>query len=217
MSVSVAVLDPHDVVVKGLGKLLRSTMEVVSVPIVQQSTNSTAEQVERLLELSSNCLLITEAWIPGINVFDILESFRKERPQQPVMGLIREENPIYVARFAVNKVNHVLHKSRESGTILSTCEAAISGQPAATTGWESDVRRAMARGAGCAVGESTNLSPREFQIAKHLGLGLTNKEIARFLDLSYETIKEHVQKIFRKLKVSDRTQAAVFAVKQGWV
>ena len=47
--------------------------------------------------------------------------------------------------------------------------------------------------------------------------GLTNKEIAMSLGISYETVKEHVQHVLRKLGVSDRTQAAVWAVRQQLV
>ena len=52
---------------------------------------------------------------------------------------------------------------------------------------------------------------------KQLALGLSNKEIALALSISYETVKEHVQHILRKVGVSDRTQAAVWAVQKGLV
>ena len=54
-------------------------------------------------------------------------------------------------------------------------------------------------------------------IGRHLALGLTNRDIGQSLEISVETVKEHVQNILRKLKVTDRTQAAVWAVKQGLV
>ena len=52
---------------------------------------------------------------------------------------------------------------------------------------------------------------------RYLVQGLTNKEIAQVLEISYETVKEHVQHILRKVGVSDRTQAAVWAVRNGLV
>lgn len=60
-------------------------------------------------------------------------------------------------------------------------------------------------------------TPREFQVLRHIGYGLSNDEIARSMGISVETIKEHVQNILRKLGVKDRTQAAVWTVKQGLV
>ena len=61
------------------------------------------------------------------------------------------------------------------------------------------------------------LTQRESEVLKQLALGLTNKEIAQSLGISYETVKEHVQHILRKVGVSDRTQAAVWAVREGLV
>jgi DNA-binding NarL/FixJ family response regulator len=59
------------------------------------------------------------------------------------------------------------------------------------------------------------LTSREHEVLSHMAYGLSNDEIARSLTVSIETIKEHVQNILRKLTVSDRTQAAVWAVKSG--
>jgi DNA-binding NarL/FixJ family response regulator len=61
------------------------------------------------------------------------------------------------------------------------------------------------------------LTQRESEVLRQLALGLTNKEIALALHISYETVKEHVQHILRKIGVSDRTQAAVWAVRKGLV
>ena len=61
------------------------------------------------------------------------------------------------------------------------------------------------------------LTKREGEVLKQLALGLTNREIARSLRISYETVKEHVQHILQKLGVSDRTQAAVWAVRKKLV
>jgi DNA-binding NarL/FixJ family response regulator len=61
------------------------------------------------------------------------------------------------------------------------------------------------------------LTPREFQVLRHIGYGLANEEIARSMGISVETIKEHVQNILRKLAMKDRTQVAVWAVREGLV
>jgi DNA-binding NarL/FixJ family response regulator len=54
-------------------------------------------------------------------------------------------------------------------------------------------------------------------VLSHLAYGLSNDEIANSLEISVETVKEHVQNILRKLSVKDRTQAAVWAVRQKLV
>jgi DNA-binding NarL/FixJ family response regulator len=61
------------------------------------------------------------------------------------------------------------------------------------------------------------LTKREGEVLRQMANGLTNEQIAGVLHISYETIKEHVQHIFRKIGVKDRTQAAVWAVRKGLV
>ena len=63
----------------------------------------------------------------------------------------------------------------------------------------------------------SGLTPREEQVLRHVAFGLSNDEIARSLQISVETVKEHVQNLLRKLNVNDRTQAAVWAVQAGVV
>jgi DNA-binding NarL/FixJ family response regulator len=61
------------------------------------------------------------------------------------------------------------------------------------------------------------LSPRESEILQSVTNGLSNKEIAKHLGISQQTVKNHMTSILRKLNVDDRTQAAVTALKHGWV
>ncbi|NJP06784.1 MAG: response regulator transcription factor [Chloroflexaceae bacterium] len=61
------------------------------------------------------------------------------------------------------------------------------------------------------------LSARELQVLELVAAGQTNKEIALVLDISNQTVKNHVSSILRKLAVNDRTQAVVYAIQQGWI
>lgn len=61
------------------------------------------------------------------------------------------------------------------------------------------------------------LSPREIEILDCVAQGNSNKEIARLLGISDQTVKNHITSILRKLAVNDRTQAVIYALKQGWI
>ncbi|NJN82660.1 MAG: response regulator transcription factor [Caldilineaceae bacterium] len=61
------------------------------------------------------------------------------------------------------------------------------------------------------------LSPREMEILGYVTRGASNKEIAHLLGISRQTVKNHMSSILRKLNVEDRTQAAVLALRRGWV
>jgi DNA-binding NarL/FixJ family response regulator len=62
---------------------------------------------------------------------------------------------------------------------------------------------------------SVALTPRESQVLRLVAMGLSNQEIADSLEISVETVKEHVQNMLRKTSLSDRTQAAVWAIRHG--
>lgn len=68
-----------------------------------------------------------------------------------------------------------------------------------------------------AEGHYIPLSPREMEILEYVTKGLINKEIARELGISQQTVKNHMTSILKKLNVKDRTQAAVTALRRGWV
>lgn len=61
------------------------------------------------------------------------------------------------------------------------------------------------------------LSPREMEILECIAKGSSNKEIARELKISDQTVKNHITSILRKLNVNDRTEAAVYALRHGWI
>lgn len=61
------------------------------------------------------------------------------------------------------------------------------------------------------------LSPREMEILRYVTQGKTNKQIAQSLGISHQTVKNHVSSILTKLDVEDRTQAAIYAMRRGWV
>jgi DNA-binding NarL/FixJ family response regulator len=61
------------------------------------------------------------------------------------------------------------------------------------------------------------LSPREVEILDNIAKGMTNKQVAYALTISEQTVKNHMSSILRKLSVNDRTQAVVYAMKQGWI
>lgn len=74
------------------------------------------------------------------------------------------------------------------------------------------------------AGESTErepifapLSPREIEILEQISRGNSNKQIARILNISDQTVKNHITSILKKLAVNDRTEAVVYSLRQGWI
>lgn len=98
--------------------------------------------------------------------------------------------------------------------IIDTIKNAAAGKsPATSTGYGKVLASMRDRGSNPAV----ELTPRELQVLRHIGYGLSNEEISRSLEISVETVKEHVQNLFRKMAMKDRTQLAVWAVREKLV
>ena len=104
--------------------------------------------------------------------------------------------------------------------LLSRISGAPSARWSAKTKWEttSRVKPPSARFASQeAAPIFAPLSPREVEILDNIARGMTNKQVAYALSISEQTVKNHMSSILRKLSVNDRTQAVVYAMKQGWI
>ena len=126
------------------------------------------------------------------------------------------DNPTYIARaVALGAAGYVL-KGASKAKLLDTIRKAAAGQ----NSWSrEELRRVTGALATPRLVSDVEvpLTQRESEVLLQLVLGATNKEIAQALKISYETVKEHVQHVLRKIGVTDRTQAAVWAVRHGLV
>lgn len=111
------------------------------------------------------------------------------------------------------KLVDVLHSVRDGDFVISEERFTEGG----LTRWLAE-RTELAPAAYSNPGDPFEpLSNREMQVLECVTKGMSNKEIAQELGISHQTVKNHVTAILRKLRVDDRTQAAVYALRQGWV
>jgi len=145
-----------------------------------------------------------------------LGRLRTEMPDLPVLMFSAYDNPTYVARAVALGAAGYLVKTAHQDEIIAAIRRAAAGDMI----WNRDELRRVTGALStprAAMELEVPLTKRESEVLKQLALGLSNKEIAQSLSISYETVKEHVQHILRKVGVSDRTQAAVWAVRKGLV
>jgi DNA-binding NarL/FixJ family response regulator len=143
-----------------------------------------------------------------------LEAIKQAHRETPVLMLSTYDSPTYAARALALGASGYLRKGDTRAQVL----AAIRSTAAGGSAWDpADLRRlsGVSTASEPITDLESQLTPREAQVLKQLAFGLSNKEIALALHISVETVKEHVQHIFRKLGASDRTQAAVWAVRHG--
>jgi DNA-binding NarL/FixJ family response regulator len=209
MTIRVLVADDHQVVRTGLARLLKDS----EIEIVAEAVNG-PEAVARTMEVNPDVVLM-DIRMPEGDGLAALESIRKEKPDIGIVMLSTYDNPTYVARsVALGATDYVLKdSSREE--LISAITRAATGESPSKDSILHHVKDTMSRRRERLDRSEIPLTNRELQVLRHVALGLSNREIGQSLGISVETVKEHVQNILRKIDASDRTQAAVWAIKKG--
>ncbi|GIW97324.1 MAG: DNA-binding response regulator [Pirellulaceae bacterium] len=211
MAIRLVIADDHEVVRKGIAVLLEGS------------------EVEIVGEASSvdEAIRVTEQMRPEVALIDIrmgeedgllaLEGIRAKVPEVAVVMLSAYDNPTYVARAIAFGAHDYLLKDSSRIDVLEAIQRAAAKQQPSDTSILRRVKETMAKRKDRSDTKDVPLTNRELQVLRHVALGLSNKEIGSSLNISVETVKEHVQNILRKLDAPDRTAAAVWAVKSGLI
>ena len=211
MSIRLLVADDHEVVRSGLASLLEES----EIEIVGEAANG-EQAVEQTKQHHPDVVLL-DIRMADTDGLAALEQIRREAPDTRVVMLSTYDNPTYVARsVALGACDYVL-KGSSRNELISAITRAASGQSPSDDSVLMRIKAAMARRRERGDNNEVPLTNRELQVLRHVALGLSNREIGRSLGISIETVKEHVQNILRKIDASDRTQAAVWAVRRGLV
>lgn len=211
MTVKMLVADDHEMVRTGLVSLLEGS----SIKVVAEATNGN-EAVKLAVKHKPDVVLL-DIRMPESDGLEALEKIHKELPTTPVVMLSTYDNPTYVARAVALGASDFVLKGASRQQLISTITAAAEGKSPSSSGELARVAGAMSKSAVVGQDQEIPLTNRETQVLRHVALGLSNREIGRSLSISIETVKEHVQNILRKITVTDRTQAAVWAVRKGLV
>jgi DNA-binding NarL/FixJ family response regulator len=208
--IRILIADDHEVVRSGLKTLLAGT----DIKVVGEVSTG-AEAVKYAVENEVDVVLL-DIRMPDGDGLTALGRIKLDKPDLPVLILSTFDNPTYVARSVALGANGYLLKGCTRDALIAGIVSAAAGESAWT---REELRRVTGALATPRLSADVEvpLTQRESEVLKQLAYGLTNKEIATTLHISYETVKEHVQHILRKIGVSDRTQAAVWAVRKELV
>jgi DNA-binding NarL/FixJ family response regulator len=210
MSVKLLVADDHQVVRAGLATLLAdSDVEIVA------EAESGAEALKMAVKHKPDVVLLDIRM--SDDGLEALDKIHRAVPNTRVVMLSTYDNPTYVARAVALGASDYVLKGASRQQLISTITGAAADRSPSNGGELQRVAGAMSKNHAMAEDETNLLTKRETQVLRHVALGLSNKEIAQSLTISIETVKEHVQNILRKIGLTDRTQAAVWAVRKGIV
>lgn len=204
----VVIVDDQAVVRAGLRMLLAQSQ----FDVVGEATN--CDQALEVVAAARPDVVLLDVIMPKVGGLKTLARLRDAFPELPVVMFSAFENPAFEARaLALGAVGYVL-KGASRDELTEEIRRAAAGERLWT---RTDLRRLSGYTASAEpIGDGEiPLTPRETEVLRLVCGGATNKKISDQLGISTETVKEHVQHVLRKLGVSDRTQAAVWAVRQG--
>jgi DNA-binding NarL/FixJ family response regulator len=210
MSVRLLIADDHEVIRTGLATLLEGS----DIEIVGQAT--TGKEAIKLAEQLKPDVVLLDIRMPDGDGLAALEKLRAKVPNSRVVMLSTYDNPTYIARAVALGASDFVLKGSTREALIETIMTAAAGESPSRAGELRRIAGAM-KVRQVVDDDEVPLTQRETQVLRHVALGLSNKEIGRSLEISVETVKEHVQNILRKIAVNDRTQAAVWAVRKGLV
>ena len=214
--VRVLLVDDHALFRSGV-KALLSRQE--GIEVVGEAADG-LEGVKRAKQLRPHVVLL-DLHMPGLSGHDTLKLLLEEMPEVQVVMLTVSEDAEDLMESLKAGARGYLLKNIETEHLVDSIRRAARGEPVMSpqmTGKLLQGIQGLARGeAPACTSEREKLSPREREILVLLARGASNKEIGRALHLAESTVKIHVQHILRKLNLSSRVQAAVYAVEQGLV
>lgn len=208
MTVKVLLADDQPIVLDGL-KHVAAQQNVEIIGHITQISD-----LESSIRSLNPDVLVTEVRLGGKDVLKVLENLTNDFPDLHIVAFSGCVNSTHIARAAALGCNDYVAKTSPATSLFAAVKVAATGGSAPGTSLMVKTRSKMRRPRQT-FDHDVPLTNREMQVLRHISMGLSNREIGKSLEISVETVKEHVQNILRKLDVNDRTQAAVWAVKRG--
>jgi DNA-binding NarL/FixJ family response regulator len=220
-TIRIVLADSSRLTAMGIGQVIEKEPEMELVATASDGE----EAVTKTLELEPDVLVI-EADLPRLSGIKVTQRIRRELPHVGVVVLTAkdEEQTLFEAIRAGAAA--YLNKDVDPQELIDAIRKARAGQfiinekvfsrPAVASKVLAEFRELSVYGPGSSH-VFAPLSPREVQILDNIAQGMTNKEVAYALAISEQTVKNHMSSILRKLSVNDRTQAVVYAIRQGWI
>lgn len=212
------VVDDHTLFRRGLIALLSQHAEVS----VAGEAADAGEAQRRAAELQPDLILL-DNHLPGVRGVDALPGLREVAPSTRVLMLTVSEDENDLADALKGGAQGYVLKTIDGDALVQAIQRCVRGESVVSPELTGKLVTAL-RNANTATGAAetpadalATLSPRERDTLRYIARGASNKEIARALNIAETTVKIHVQHILRKLDLSSRVQAAVYASERGVV
>ena len=211
MAVKVMITDDHSLIREGLKQLLELEGDF---QVIAEACDG-IECMEKLKEQIPDVLLL-DINMPRMNGLEVLQKIKDEKINVKILVLTVHNEVEYLLKAVDIGINGYLLKDSESSELKKAILSVVDGedyiQPSLIP-----VLNAKMIDRDMDSEKIEKLTKRELEVLKLLAVGMYNKGVADELHISERTVKNHVSSIFKKIDVSDRTQAAVFAIRNNLI
>ena len=211
MAVKIMIADDHSMIREGLKNLLELDGDI---QVIAEAVDG--EDCLEKLQLVKPDVLLLDINMPKKNGLEVLKSLKSRRSKLKVLVLTVHNEIEYLMKAVDIGVNGYVLKDSESAELKKAIFTVADG--------ETYIQPSLIPALNAKMIETNkdaekikNLTKRELDVLKLLAVGMFNKEVGKRLEISERTVKNHVSNIFKKLGVTDRTQAAVFAIRNNLV
>ena len=219
--IRILIVDDHALFRVGISNILSREREF---DVVGEAADGRAA-VEMVSMVSPNIVLM-DLSLPPPGGLDTTQRIRREFPAIAVVVMAQDEDEESLfasikagaAAFVIKDISpedliHVIRRVSQGEFLIND---KVFSKPAVASRVLKEFRELAVYGQE-AQPIFAPLSPREVEILDNIAQGMTNKQVAYALSISEQTVKNHMSSILRKLAVNDRTQAVVYAMRQGWI
>jgi len=210
--IKLLLVDDHSLLRDGLRRIfsLHEDMEVVGEAADGQAACA-------LAKAHKPDVVLMDINMPGMNGIEATRQIKREVPEASIIALTIHDDEEYIYELVKAGVSAYILKDIETNALVEAVRKVYRGEsvftPAITAKMLGEFRRLAARHSM----PEEPLTRREIEVLILIARGKSNKEIGAELFISEKTVKNHITNIFRKLNVHDRTQAALYAVKNRMV
>ncbi|PKM51178.1 MAG: DNA-binding response regulator [Firmicutes bacterium HGW-Firmicutes-7] len=205
--IRILIADDHLMVREGLKQLIELEEDIV---VVAQAGDG-KEAIQKIVKYSPDVVLL-DINMPIMNGLEVIKYLKSEKIDANILMLTLHNEVEYLFKAVEIGVKGYVLKDSEADVLIKAIREIYKGdsyiQPNMAAKLFQKMNDQSEKTSTC-----DKLTKRELEVLKLITEGLLNKEIAHMLCISEKTVKNHISNIFKKIEVSDRTQAAVFAIK----
>jgi two-component system response regulator DegU len=211
MAIKIMIADDHSMIREGLKSLLELEGDIQVVAEAEDGVDC----LEKLKSCTPDVLLL-DINMPRKNGLEVLQTLKSSKSKVKVLVLTVHNEVEYLMKAVDIGVDGYILKDSESAELKKAIFSIVEGenyiQPSLIPSLNSKMIEKNRD-----EGKIESLTKRELEVLKLLAVGMYNKEVAEKLNISERTVKNHVSNIFKKIEVTDRTQAAVFAIRNNLI